>query len=127
MKTKETLLKQKKPTKKLSRFDEENDRRCDDVHFNLADMYQKQGRIKESIHEYMLVLKFNPHDIAAKESIMKLLNIKFHRVRRRLVFEDIIKFNGSKLEIVNNIQSRACLDCLVKRLINNFDCKINNY
>ena len=59
---------------------------------------------------------------------MKLLNIKFHRVkRRRLVFEDIIKFNGSKLEIVNNIQSRACLDCLVKRLINNFDCKINNY
>ena len=113
--------------KKAIRFDEENDRRCDDVHFNLADMYQKQGRIKESIHEYMLVLKFNPHDIAAKESIMKLLNIKFHRVRRRLVFEDIIKFNGSKLEIVNNIQSRACLDCLVKRLINNFDCKINNY
>tara|TARA_B100001093_G_scaffold516590_1_gene595756 strand:+ start:330 stop:1817 length:1488 start_codon:yes stop_codon:yes gene_type:complete len=113
--------------KKAILFDEEKGKRCDDIHFNLADLYQKQLRIQESINEYMIVLKSNPHDIAAKESIMKLLNIKFQKVRRRLVFDDIIKFNGSKLEVVNTIQSRACLDCLVKRLINNFDCKINNY
>ena len=122
--------------RKAIQFDETHGRDCSNTHFNLADLLQKCSRNEEAIAEYLLVLKQNPEDIIARESIMKLFNIKYSNVRRRLVFatpdelenfHQLMKFNGRHLEIINNISSIACVDCLVKKIINNFNGKINNY
>lgn len=122
--------------RKAIQFDETHNCPCPDTHYNLADLLQKCSRNKEAITEYLNVLKYSPKDIIARESIMKLLNVKFNNVRRQLIFtnedesinfEKLMEFDGRQLKIINNIQSIACVDCLVNKIINNFNGKINNY
>ena len=111
--------------RKAIEFDETHGHPCADVHFNLADLLQKCYRNEEAIAEYLIVLKETPKDIMARESIMKLLNIKFSSVKRRLIFT--VEEEPANFEQLNMVVSKSCYDCLVKKIINNFNGKINNY
>jgi tetratricopeptide (TPR) repeat protein len=111
--------------RKAIEFDETHGHPCADVHFNLADLLQKCYRNEEAIAEYLIVLKETPKDIMARESIMKLLNIKFSSVKRRLIFT--VEEEPANFEQLNTVVSEACYDCLVKKIINYFNGKINNY
>ena len=124
-------------------FDNTHGNRCADTYFNLADLFVGQSKFKEAITELINVLKESPKDIEAREMIEKLLKIKYKSVRRRLVFENIkldsnmegsqvifsrtCSSNYLRFKIISNIPSVACNDCFVKKIINNFNGKINNY